>query len=103
MSPFEEVKDDDKCEKCGKVHEETEVVITQIEKMVEQIGPGPMLMKLLGSMAVSILMGGIVGLCWNHLAPVYFYGLPQQFHSVSWWNAIVFMFMVRAFFILVKL
>lgn len=104
MSPFEEAKDEkEPCEKCGVVHEDIEEVAGQVKKMIDQIGPGPMFLKFLGAMAVSVITGGIVGLCWNYLAPVYFYTLPDQFHHVTWWNAIVFMFMVRAFLILVKL
>lgn len=100
---FEEVKDDDICPDCGKNHKVADETISEVRKFLDQMGPGPALLKMLGGFAVSFITGGIIGLCYNHLAPIYLFNAPAQFHSISWWNTILLCFMVRAFLILVRI
>lgn len=101
---FEEVKDDEKkpCEKCGEVHEDIEETISEVRKYLDKIGPGAAFLKLLGALFVSVIAGGVIGLCYNHLAPIYLYDLPHQFQSVTWGNMIVLCFMFRSFALLVR-
>lgn len=85
MTPFEEDKGE----------EEAEKVVGAISKLIEEADPVKVFQGFAMGFVTAIISGGLFGLCWNHLAPEYFYVLPQQFHHISWWNSLVFCYMIR--------
>lgn len=94
---FEEDKGE-VCPECGVNHEE---MAKELAEKISQMDPADLIKKagmgLLATIGISVMMGGIAGLAWNHIAQGF--GL----RTVSWIDAMCVVFCVRtlgaAFFV----
>jgi hypothetical protein len=83
LTPFEEVKED-------------EVEQPEFPEVPTPVTVGDAIGAMITTVFITALSGGMLGICWNRIAPTYLYFLPKVCQHMEWIDAMCFIFVFRS-------